>query len=150
MTDFKDCSTEQGRKDLIQTPIRITYSKAQFPFISLTQEEWGVSALLWLAIDDNIPLGIDADDIQQGLMMTAFLQQCTKTPLLIDKKLQQELAALSEKGLAINPMMKENGAIIPLTEILSTDTDKETYKQLEAQFYQDEKLKFTEVGGMLN
>lgn len=34
MTDCKDCSTEQGRKDLINTPISITYSKAQFPNIT--------------------------------------------------------------------------------------------------------------------
>lgn len=41
MTDCKDCTTEQGRKDLINTPISITYSKAQFPHLTATSEDWG-------------------------------------------------------------------------------------------------------------
>lgn len=47
-------------------------------------------------------------------------------------------------------MKKANGALIPLAEILSTDTKQETMRHLEQQFCQDEKLTFTEMGGMLN
>lgn len=150
MTDCKDCTTEQGRKDLINTPISITYSKAQFPHLTVTSEDWGINAVLWLEVDDFLPLGIDADTMQEALIMVAFLQQSTKATLLIDEEMQQELTALSENGLAFNPMKKGNGALIPLAEILSTDTKQETMRQLEQQFCQDEKLTFTEMGGMLN
>lgn len=150
MTDCKDCTTEQGRKDLINTPISITYSKAQFPHLTATSEDWGVNTVLWLDVGDFLPLGIDADTMQEALIMIAFLQQSTKAPLLIDEEMQQELTALSENGIAFNPMKKGNGALIPLAEILSTDTKQETMRQLEQQFCQDEKLTFTEMGGMLN
>ena len=150
MTDCKDCSTEQGRKDLINTPISITYSKAQFPHLTATSEDWGVNTVLWLEVGDFLPLGIDADTMQEALIMVAFLQQSTKAPLLIDEEMQQELTALSENGMAFNPMKKGNGALIPLAEILSTDTKQETMRHLEQQFCQDEKLTFTEKGGMLN
>jgi len=150
MTDCKDCTTEQGRKDLINTPISITYSKAQFPHLTVTSEDWGVNTVLWLEVGDFLPLGIDADTMQEALIMIAFLQQSTKAPLLIDEEMQQELTALSENGIAFNPMKKGNGALIPLAEILSTDTKQETMRQLEQQFCQDEKLTFTEMGGMLN
>ena len=82
--------------------------------------------------------------------MIAFLQQSTKAPLLIDEEMQQELTALSENGMTFNPMKKGNGALIPLAEILSTDTKQETMRHLEQQICQDEKLTFTEMGGMLN
>ena len=150
MTDCKDSTTEQGRKDLINTPISITYSKAQFPHLTVTSEDWGINAVLWLEVGDFLPLGIDADTMQEALIMIAFLQQSTKAPLLIDEEMQQELTALSENGIAFNPMKKGNGALIPLAEILSTDTKQETMRQLEQQFCQDEKLTFTEMGGMLN
>lgn len=150
MTDCKDCTTEQGRKDLINTPISITYSKAQFPHLTVTSEDWGINAVLWLDVGDFLPLGIDADTMQEALIMIAFLQQSTKAPLLIDEEMQQELTALSENSIAFNPMKKGNGALIPLAEILSTDTKQETMRQLEQQFCQDEKLTFTEMGGMLN
>lgn len=150
MTDCKDCSTEQGRKDLINTPISITYSKAQFPHLTATSEDWGVNTVLWLEVGDFLPLGIDADTMQEALIMIAFLQQSTKAPLLIDEEMQQELTVLSENGIAFNPMKKGNGALIPLAEILSTDTKQETMRHLEQQFCQDEKLTFTEMGGMLN
>ena len=150
MTDCKDCSTEQGRKDLINTPISITYSKAQFPHLTATSEDWGINAVLWLEVGDFLPLGIDADTMQEALIMVAFLQQSTKAPLLINEEMQQELTALSENGMAFNPMKKGNGALIPLAEILSTDTKQETMRHLEQQFCQDEKLTFTEMGGMLN
>ena len=151
MTDCKDCTTEQGRKDLINTPISITYSKAQFPHLTVTSEDWGgVNTVLWLDVGDFLPLGIDADTMQEALIMIAFLQQSTKAPLLIDEEMQQELTALSENGMAFNPMKKGNGALIPLAEILSTDTKQETMRHLEQQFCQDEKLTFTEMGGMLN
>ena len=150
MTDCKDCTTEQGRKDLINTPISITYSKAQFPHLTATSEDWGINAVLWLDVGDFLPLGIDADTMQEALIMIAFLQQSTKAPLLIDEEMQQELTALSENGMTFNPMKKGNGALIPLAEILSTDTKQETMRHLEQQFYQDEKLTFTEMGGMLN
>ena len=150
MTDCKDCTTEQGRKDLINTPISITYSKAQFPHLTATSEDWGINTVLWLEVGDFLPLGIDADTMQEALIMVAFLQQSTKAPLLIDEEMQQELTVLSENGLAFNPMKKANGALIPLAEILSTDTKQETMRQLEQQFCQDEKLTFTEMGGMLN
>ncbi|HHF4460397.1 TPA: hypothetical protein ACPOVJ_000618 [Haemophilus influenzae] len=150
MTDCKDCTTEQGRKDLINTPISITYSKAQFPHLTVTSEDWGVNTVLWLEVGDFLPLGIDADTMQEALIMIAFLQQSTKAPLLIDAEMQQELTALSENGIAFNPMKKGNGALIPLAEILSTDTKQETMRHLEQQFCQDEKLTFTEMGGMLN
>ncbi|HHF0500403.1 TPA: hypothetical protein ACSJ9Y_001520 [Haemophilus influenzae] len=150
MTDCKDCTTEQGRKDLINTPISITYSKAQFPHLTVTSKDWGVNTVLWLDVGDFLPLGIDADTMQEALIMIAFLQQSTKAPLLIDEEMQQELTALSENGIAFNPMKKGNGALIPLAEILSTDTKQETMRQLEQQFCQDEKLTFTEMGGMLN
>ena len=150
MTDCKDCTTEQGRKDLINTPISITYSKAQFPHLTATSEDWGVNTVLWLDVGDFLPLGIDADTMQEALIMIAFLQQSTKATLLIDEKMQQELTALSENGIAFNPMKKGNGALIPLAEILSTDTKQETMRHLEQQFCQDEKLTFTEMGGMLN
>ncbi|MGZ7846172.1 hypothetical protein ACXVWQ_00885 [Haemophilus sp. SZY H57] len=150
MTDCKDCTTEQGRKDLINTPISITYSKAQFPHLTVTSEDWGVNTVLWLDVGDFLPLGIDADTMQEALIMIAFLQQSTKATLLIDEKMQQELTALSENGIAFNPMKKGNGALIPLAEILSTDTKQETMRHLEQQFCQDEKLTFTEMGGMLN
>ena len=150
MTDCKDCTTEQGRKDLINTPISITYSKAQFPHLTATSEDWGVNTVLWLDVGDFLPLGIDADTMQEALMMIAFLQQSTKATLLIDEEMQQELTALSENGIAFNPMKKGNGALIPLAEILSTDTKQETMRHLEQQFCQDEKLTFTEMGGMLN
>ena len=150
MTDSKDCSTEQGRRDLINTPISITYSKAQFPHLTVTFEDWGVNAVLWLEVGDFLPLGIDADTMQEALIMVAFLQQSTKAPLLIDEDMQQELTALSENGMTFNPMKKGNGALIPLAEILSTDTKQETMRHLEQQFCQDEKLTFTEMGGMLN
>ena len=150
MTDCKDCTTEQGRKDLINTPISITYSKAQFPHLTTTSEDWGINAVLWLDVGDFLPLGIDADTMQEALIMIAFLQQSTKAPLLIDEEMQQELTALSENGMTFNPMKKGNGALIPLAEILSTDTKQETMRHLEQQFCQDEKLTFTEMGGMLN
>nr|DAJ87328.1 MAG TPA: hypothetical protein [Caudoviricetes sp.] len=150
MTDCKDCTTEQGRKDLINTPISITYSKAQFPHLTATSEDWGINAVLWLDVGDFLPLGIDADTMQEALIMIAFLQQSTKAPLLIDEEMQQELTALSENGMTFNPMKKGNGALIPLAEILSTDTKQETMRHLEQQFCQDEKLTFTEMGGMLN
>ena len=150
MTDCKDCSIEQGRKDLINTPISITYSKAQFPHLTATSEDWGINAVLWLDVGDFLPLGIDADTMQEALIMIAFLQQSTKAPLLIDEEMQQELTALSENGMTFNPMKKGNGALIPLAEILSTDTKQETMRHLEQQFCQDEKLTFTEMGGMLN
>ncbi|WP_315569488.1 hypothetical protein [Haemophilus parahaemolyticus] len=150
MTDCKDCTTEQGRKDLINTPISITYSKAQFPHLTATSEDWGINAVLWLDVGDFLPLGIDTDTMQEALIMIAFLQQSTKAPLLIDEEMQQELTALSENGIAFNPMKKGNGALIPLAEILFTDTKQETMRQLEQQFCQDEKLTFTEMGGMLN
>ncbi|KKZ55120.1 hypothetical protein [Haemophilus haemolyticus] len=150
MTDCKDCTTEQGRKDLINTPISITYSKAQFPHLTVTSEDWEVNTVLWLDVGDFLPLGIDADTMQEALIMIAFLQQSTKAPLLIDEEMQQELTALSENGMAFNPMKKGNGALIPLAEILSTDTKQETMRHLEQQFCQDEKLTFTEMGGMLN
>lgn len=150
MTDCKDCTTEQGRKDLINTPISITYSKAQFPHLTVTSEDWGVNTVLWLEVGDFLPLGIDADTMQEALSMIAFLQQSTKATLLIDEEMQQELTALSANGLAFNPMKKANGALIPLAEILSTDTKQETMRHLEQQFCQDEKLTFTEMGGMLN
>ncbi len=150
MTDCKDCTTKQGRKDLINTPISITYSKAQFPHLTATSEDWGVNTVLWLDVGDFLPLGIDADTMQEALIMIAFLQQSTKAPLLIDEEMQQELTALSENGIAFNPMKKGNGALIPLAEILSTDTKQETMRHLEQQFCQDEKLTFTEMGGMLN
>ncbi len=150
MTDCKDCPTEQGRKDLINTPISITYSKAQFPHLTATSEDWGINAVLWLDVGDFLPLGIDADTMQEALIMVAFLQQSTKAPLLIDEEMQQELTVLSENGMAFNPMKKANGELIPLAEILSTDTKQETMRHLEQQFYQDEKLTFTEMGGMLN
>lgn len=150
MTDCKDCTTEQGRKDLINTPISITYSKAQFPHLTVISEDWGVNTVLWLDVGDFLPLGIDADTMQEALIMVAFLQQSTKATLLIDEKMQQELTALSENGIAFNPMKKGNGALIPLAEILSTDTKQETMRHLEQQFCQDEKLTFTEMGGMLN
>ena len=150
MTDCKDCTTEQGRKDLINTPISITYSKAQFPHLTATSEDWGINAVLWLDVGDFLPLGIDTDTMQEALIMVAFLQQSTKAPLLIDAEMQQELTALSENGIAFNPMKKGNGALIPLAEILSTDTKQETMRHLEQQFCQDEKLTFTEMGGMLN
>ena len=150
MTDCKDCTTEQGRKDLINTPISITYSKAQFPHLTVTSEDWGVNTVLWLDVGDFLPLGIDADTMQEALIMIAFLQQSTKATLLIDEEMQQELTALSENGIAFNPMKKGNGALIPLAEILSADTKQETMRQLEQQFCQDEKLTFTEMGGMLN
>ena len=150
MTDCKDCTTEQGRKDLINTPISITYSKAQFPHLTATSEDWGINAVLWLDVGDFLPLGIDADTMQEALIMVAFLQQSTKAPLLIDAEMQQELTALSENGMTFNPMKKGNGALIPLAEILSTDTKQETMRHLEQQFCQDEKLTFTEMGGMLN
>lgn len=150
MTDCKDCTTEQGRKDLINTPISITYSKAQFPHLTATSEDWGINAVLWLDVGDFLPLGIDADTMQEALIMIAFLQQSTKAPLLIDEEMQQELTALSENGMTFNPMKKGNGALIPLAEILSTDTKQETMRHLEQQFCQDEKLTFTEIGGMLN
>ena len=150
MTDCKDCTTEQGRKDLINTPISITYSKAQFPHLTATSEDWGVNTVLWLEVGDFLPLGIDADTMQEALSMIAFLQQSTKAPLLIDAEMQQELTVLSENGIAFNPMKKGNGALIPLAEILSTDTKQETMRHLEQQFCQDEKLTFTEMGGMLN
>ena len=150
MTDCKECTTEQGRKDLINTPISITYSKAQFPHLTVTSEDWGINAVLWLDVGDFLPLGIDADTMQEALIMIAFLQQSTKAPLLIDAEMQQELTALSENGIAFNPMKKGNGALIPLAEILSTDTKQETMRHLEQQFCQDEKLTFTEMGGMLN
>ena len=150
MTDCKDCTTEQGRKDLINTPISITYSKAQFPHLTATSEDWGINAVLWLDVGDFLPLGIDADTMQEALIMVAFLQQSTKAPLLIDEEMQQELTALSENGMTFNPMKKGNGALIPLAEILSTDTKQETMRHLEQQFCQDEKLTFTEMGGMLN
>ncbi len=150
MTDCKDCTTEQGRKDLINTPISITYSKAQFPHLTATSEDWGINAVLWLDVGDFLPLGIDADTMQEALIMIAFLQQSTKATLLIDEEMQQELTTLSENGIAFNPMKKANGALIPLAEILSTDTKQETMRHLEQQFCQDEKLTFTEMGGMLN
>lgn len=150
MTDCKDCTAEQGRKDLINTPISITYSKAQFPHLTATSEDWGINAVLWLEVSDFLPLGIDADTMQEALIMIAFLQQSTKAPLLIDEEMQQELTALSENSIAFNPMKKANGALIPLAEILSTDTKQETMRHLEQQFCQDEKLTFTEMGGMLN
>ena len=150
MTDCKDCTTEQGRKDLINTPISITYSKAQFPHLTATSEDWGINAVLWLDVGDFLPLGIDADTMQEALIMIAFLQQSTKAPLLIDEEMQQELTALSENGMTFNPMKKGNGALIPLAEILSTYTKQETMRHLEQQFCQDEKLTFTEMGGMLN
>ena len=150
MTDCKDCSTEQGRKDLINTPISITYSKAQFPHLTVTCEDWGMNAVLWLEVGDFLPLGIDADTIQEALMMVAFLQQSTKAPLLIDEEMQQELTALSENGMAFNPMKKGNGALIPLAEILSTDTKQETMRHLEEKYSQGEKFHFVEVGGILN
>lgn len=150
MTDCKDCTTEQGRKDLINTPISITYSKAQFPHLTATSEDWGINAVLWLDVGDFLPLGIEADTMQEALIMIAFLQQSTKAPLLIDEEMQQELTALSENGMTFNPMKKGNGALIPLAEILSTDTKQETMRHLEQQFCQDEKLTFTEMGGMLN
>ena len=150
MTDCKDCTTEQGRKDLINTPISITYSKAQFPHLTATSEDWGVNTVLWLDVGDFLPLGIDADTMQEALIMIAFLQQSTKAPLLIDAEMQQELTALSENGMTFNPMKKGNGALIPLAEILSTDTKQETMRHLEQQFCQDEKLTFTEMSGMLN
>ena len=150
MTDCKDCTTEQGRKDLINTPISITYSKAQFPHLTVTSEDWEVNTVLWLDVGDFLPLGIDADTMQEALIMIAFLQQSTKAPLLIDEEMQQELTALSENGMTFNPMKKGNGALIPLAEILSTDTKQETMRHLEQQFCQDEKLTFTEMGGMLN
>ena len=150
MTDCKDCTTEQGRKDLINTPISITYSKAQFPHLTVTSEDWGVNTVLWLDVGDFLPLGIDADTMPEALIMIAFLQQSTKAPLLIDEEMQQELTALSGNGMTFNPMKKGNGALIPLAEILSTDTKQETMRHLEQQFYQDEKLTFTEMGGMLN
>lgn len=150
MTDCKDCTTEQGRKDLINTPISITYSKAQFPYLTVTSEDWGVNTVLWLDVGDFLPLGIDADTMQEALIMVAFLQQSTKATLLIDEEMQQELTALSENGMTFNPMKKGNGALIPLAEILSTDTKQETIRHLEQQFCQDEKLTFTEMGGMLN
>ena len=150
MTDCKDCTTEQGRKDLINTPISITYSKAQFPHLTATSEDWGINAVLWLDVGDFLPLGIDADTMQEALIMIAFLQQSTKATLLIDEEMQQELTTLSENGIAFNPMKKANGALIPLAEILSTDTKQETMRNLEQQFCQDEKLTFTEMGGMLN
>ena len=150
MTDCKDCTTEQGRKDLINTPISITYSKAQFPHLTATSEDWGVNTVLWLDVGDFLPLGIDADTMQEALIMIAFLQQSTKAPLLIDAEMQQELTALSENGMTFNPMKKGNGALIPLAEILSTDTKQETMRHREQQFCQDEKLTFTEMGGMLN
>ena len=53
MTDCKDCSIEQGRKDLINTPISITYSKAQFPHLTATSEDWGINAVLWLEVGVN-------------------------------------------------------------------------------------------------
>ncbi|NYA48852.1 hypothetical protein [Haemophilus haemolyticus] len=150
MTDCKDCTTEQGRKDLINTPISITYSKAQFPHLTVTSEDWGINAVLWLEVGDFLPLGIDADTMQEALIMVAFLQQSTKALLLINEEMQQELTALSENSIAFNPMKKANGALIPLAEILSTDTKQETMRHLEQQFCQDEKLTFTEMGGMLN
>lgn len=150
MTDCKDCTTEQGPKDLINIPISITYSKAQFPHLTATSEDWGVNTVLWLEVGDFLPLGIDADTMQEALSMIAFLQQSTKAPLLIDAEMQQELTVLSENGIAFNPMKKGNGALIPLAEILSTDTKQETMRHLEQQFCQDEKLTFTEMGGMLN
>lgn len=73
MTDCKDCTTEQGRKDLINTPISITYSKAQFPHLTATSEDWGVNTVLWLDVGDFLPLGIDADTMQEALIMIAFL-----------------------------------------------------------------------------
>ena len=82
--------------------------------------------------------------------MVAFLQQSTKAPLLIDEEMQQELTALSENGIAFNPMKKGNGALIPLAEILSTDTKQETVQHLEEKFSQGEKCQFVEMGGMLN
>lgn len=109
MTDCKDYTTEQGRKDLINTPISITYSKAQFPHLTVTSEDWGINAVLWLEVDDFLPLGIDADTMQEALIMIVFLQQSTKAPLLIDEEMQQELTALSENGIAFNPMKKANG-----------------------------------------
>ena len=66
--------------------------------------------------------------------MVAFLQQSTKATLLIDEEMQQELTALSENGLAFNPMKKANGALIPLAESLSTDTKQETMRHLEEKF----------------
>lgn len=86
----------------------------------------GVNTVLWLDVGDFLPLGIDADTMQEALIMIAFLQQSTKATLLIDEKMQQELTALSENGIAFNPMKKGNGALIPLAEILSTDTKQET------------------------
>ena len=150
MTDCKDCSIEQGRKDLINTPISITYSKAQFPHLTATSEDWGINAVLWLEVGDFMPLGIDADTMQEALIIVAFLQQSTKAPLLIDEEMQQELAALSENGIEFNPMKKVNGALIPLDEILSTDTKQETMRHLEEKFSQSEKSQFVEMGGMLN
>lgn len=128
-SNFKDCSTEQGRLDLMATPIKATFSAVHYPHISLTVEDWGVNAVLWLAVDDFVLLGIDSNSLKESLMMVAYLQQSTDTPLLIDKKLQAELTALSQEGF--NPMARENGAIIPLNEVLSTDPDKETAKHFE-------------------
>ena len=64
--------------------------------------------------------------------------------------MQQELAALSENGIEFNPMKKVNGALIPLDEILSTDTKQETMRHLEEKFSQREKSEFVEMGGMVN
>jgi len=83
-------------------------------------------------------------------MMIAFLQQSTKAPLLIDEEMQQELTALSENGMAFNPMKKGNGALIPLAEILSTDTKQETMRYLEEKYSQGEKFQFVEMGKILN
>ena len=83
-------------------------------------------------------------------MMIAFLQQSTKAPLLIDAEMQQELTALSENGIAFNPMKKGNGALIPLAEILSTDTKQETMRHLEEKYSQGEKFQFVEMSKILN
>jgi len=150
MTDCKDCTTEQGRKDLINTPISITYSKAQFPHLTATSEDWGVNTVLWLFLGgfffgfSGFPPGFGCSGLTSGCVGFSLVF------LLIDEEMQQELTALSENGIAFNPMKKGNGALIPLAEILSTDTKQETMRHLEEKFSQGEKFQFVEMGGMLN
>ena len=67
-----------------------------------------------------------------------------ETHLLMIGALSNLLAGYKQK------YQKGNGALIPLAEILSTDTKQETVRHLEEKFSQGEKCQFVEMGGMLN
>lgn len=127
-------TTPEGIKALMKTPIRATLSFLDFPHIRLQQETDDDGKVFYfgvLVIEDGDQIIVDmaeANYFREALMIVAYQQQMTKTPLLIDDELAESVRYFyehSQYGDGVNPLIEHRtGTEISLEMMSKANREK--------------------------